>query len=95
MGTLPRRLDRIFERMAANEFGLKIDAPQLLVLMAGLQKVANRIFTGLVLTGLLIASAMLLPHSRGLGTSGFIIAAVVGIYMVLSILVTDRRRDRG
>lgn len=94
MGTLPRRLDRIFERMAANEFGLKIDAPQLLVLMAGLQKVANRIFTGLVLTGLLIASAMLLPHSRGLGTTGFIIAAVVGIYMVMSILVTDRRRDR-
>ena len=95
MGTLPRRVDRILERLAANEFGLKIDAPQLLVLMAGLQKVANRIFTGLVLTGLLIASAMLLPHSRGLGTTGFIIAAVVGIYMVMSILVTDRRRDRG
>ena len=95
VGTLPRRLDRIFERLAANEFGVKVDAPQLLVLMNGLQKVANRIFTGLVLTGLLIASAMLLPHNRTLGTAGFIIAAVVGIYMVMSILITDRQRDRG
>jgi hypothetical protein len=56
--------------------------------------VANRIFSGLVLAGLLVASAMLLPYWRTLGTAGFVIAALVALYMVGSILVSDRARDR-
>jgi ubiquinone biosynthesis protein len=93
MTVLPHRLDVITQRMAANDFGFRIDAPQLLLLMKGLQRVANRIFTGLVLCGLLIASAMLHPYRRGLGTAGFVIAGVLALYMVLTILVSDRRRD--
>ncbi len=62
--------------------------------MKAMQKIANRIFSGLVLAGLLIASAMLLPHRRALGTWGFIIAAAIGVLMVISIWMTDdRRRD--
>jgi hypothetical protein len=56
-----------------------------------LRKVANRIFSGLVLAGIIIASAMLLPHRRALGTAGFWIAGVIGLYMVLSIWLRDRR----
>ena len=48
-----------------------------------------------VLAGLLIASAQLLPYWRALGTTGFVIAAVVGVYLVLSIMMSDRKRDRG
>jgi ubiquinone biosynthesis protein len=91
MTQLPHRLDIITQKLAANELGMRVDAPQLSELLSGLQKIANRIFSGLVLTGLLIASAMLLPHRRSLGTAGFIIAAAVGVYMVASILMTDRR----
>ena len=58
--------------------------------MEGLQKVANSIFTGLVLAALIIASAMLLPQRRVLGTAGFIIAGALGLYMVGSILWKDR-----
>ena len=95
LAVLPHRLDLITRRISQNELGLKIDAPQVNVLLAGLQKVANRIFTGLVLTGLLIASAMLLPYHERLGTIGFVIAAVIGMYMVASILFSDRRERRG
>lgn len=91
---LPHRLDIITQKMAANELGMRVDAPQLSELLSGLQKIANRIFSGLVLTGLLIASAMLLPHRRALGTAGFIIAAVVGVVMVSSILLTDRKSGK-
>ncbi|HEX6060077.1 MAG TPA: AarF/UbiB family protein [Gemmatimonadaceae bacterium] len=94
LAVLPHRLDVITKRIAQNELGLKIDAPQVTTLLAGLQKVANRIFSGLVLTGLLIASAMLLPHSERLGTAGFVIAAAIGMYMVASILLSDRRERR-
>ena len=94
LAVLPHRLDLITKRIAQNELGFRVDAPQITTLLAGLQKVANRIFSGLVLTGLLIASAMLLPYKEQLGTIGFVIAAALGMYMVASILLHDRRERR-
>jgi predicted unusual protein kinase regulating ubiquinone biosynthesis (AarF/ABC1/UbiB family) len=92
---LPHRLDLISSRLAANEFETQINVPQLSVMMQALQKVANRVFSGLVLAGLLVASAMLLPYRRVLGTAGFVLAGVIGVWMVLSILWSDRENSRG
>ena len=47
---LPHRIDLITERMAANEFELRMQVPQLVEVMRGMQKVANRVFSGLVLS---------------------------------------------
>ena len=94
MNALPHRLDLISQRLAANDFAFRVDAPQINVIVKAMQKIANRIFSGLVLAGLLIASAMLLPYRRTLGTWGFVIAAVIGVVMVLAIYFGDRRRDR-
>jgi predicted unusual protein kinase regulating ubiquinone biosynthesis (AarF/ABC1/UbiB family) len=91
---LPHRLDLITSRLAANQFETRIDVPQMTLLMAALQKVANRVFSGLVIAGLLIASAMLIPSRRGLGTAGFILSGAIGLWMVLSILWTDRTNSR-
>jgi hypothetical protein len=66
--------------------------PQLLLTIEALQKVANRVFSGLVLAGLLIASAMLIQYRRALGTAGFLLAGVVGLWMVLAIVWSDRHR---
>jgi predicted unusual protein kinase regulating ubiquinone biosynthesis (AarF/ABC1/UbiB family) len=91
---LPHRLDLITSRMASNEFESRIDIPQLTLMMQALQKVANRVFSGLVLAGLLVASAMLMPYRRALGTSGFVLAGAIAVWMVLSILWTDRGKTR-
>lgn len=91
---LPHRLDLITSRMASNEFESRIDIPQLSLMMQALQKVANRVFSGLVLAGLLVASAMLMPYRRALGTSGFVLAGAIAVWMVLSILWTDRGKTR-
>ncbi|HEU4786052.1 MAG TPA: AarF/UbiB family protein [Gemmatimonadaceae bacterium] len=91
---LPHRLDLITSRMAANEFETRIDIPQLTLMMRALQKVANRIFSGLVLAGLLVASAMLMPYRRSLATSGFVLAGAIGIWMVLAILWGDRDKRK-
>jgi predicted unusual protein kinase regulating ubiquinone biosynthesis (AarF/ABC1/UbiB family) len=88
---LPHRLDLITQRMAANEFETRIEVPQLTLLMAALQKVANRVFSGLVIAGLLVASAMLMQWHRGLGLFGFLLSGILGVYMVLTILWSDRR----
>jgi ubiquinone biosynthesis protein len=94
LAALPRRLDQITQRMANNDIGAHVDIPQLPALIVALQKVANRVFSGLVLAGLLVASSQLLPYWRTLGTIGFVIAAVLAIYMVLTIMISDRRGER-
>jgi predicted unusual protein kinase regulating ubiquinone biosynthesis (AarF/ABC1/UbiB family) len=93
VNALPHRLDLITQKLATNDLGLRVDAPQLTVLLKGLQKIANRVFSGLVLCGLLIASAMLMPYRRSIATTGFFIAAAIAVYMVLSILVSDRKKQ--
>jgi ubiquinone biosynthesis protein len=91
---LPHRVDVITERMAANDYAFRIDTPQLPTLIEGMQKIANRVFTGLVLAGLLVASGQLLPYWRKLGIAGFIIAAAIGMYMVITILIADRKKKQ-
>ncbi|MEO8193972.1 MAG: AarF/UbiB family protein [Gemmatimonadales bacterium] len=95
VNALPRRLDTITERMARNDFAFRIDTPQLPMLLKGMEKIANRIFVGLVLAGLLIASGSLLQVWRTLGLICIAIAAGLGLWMVAAILINDRRKDAG
>src|SRR5688572_12254273 len=89
---LPRRIDTITACMARGDFAVRIDAPQLPALLTGMEKIANRILVGLVLAGLLIASSMLLQFWRALGLVGFIIAAGLALYVLITVLVNDRRQ---
>jgi predicted unusual protein kinase regulating ubiquinone biosynthesis (AarF/ABC1/UbiB family) len=94
LAALPHRLDLITSRLASNDFSTRIDVPQIQLMIQALQKVANRVFSGLVLAGLLVASAMLIQVRRGLGTAGFVLAGAIGLWMVLSIMWSDRSDRR-
>ncbi len=89
---LPQRLDLITARLANNELQARVDIPQVDHLLEGTQKVANRVFTGLVLAGLLVSSGMLLEYQPMLGTAGFLIAGGLALYMVVSIMWNDRKQ---
>jgi len=91
---LPHRLDLITKKMADNDYSFRVEAPQLGSLLLGLEKVANRIFTGLVLGGLLVASGYMMAYQRRLGTVGFVLAGILGLYMIFTILVQDRRSKK-
>jgi len=88
---LPHRIDLITSRLASNEFQTTVEVPQLTSLIEATQKVANRVFSGLVLAGVLVASAMVLPNRRILGTAGFLLAGIIGVWMVLAIVWSDRK----
>jgi ubiquinone biosynthesis protein len=88
---LPHRLDVLTQKLISNDFAVRVDTPQLGSLLLGLEKVANRIFTGLVLAGLLVASGLLMAYQRGLGMIGFLIAGILGLWMIATIFIQDRR----
>lgn len=94
---LPRRVNRILDAVANNELEVKVDAIDEVRLMAGFQKVANRITLGLLLAALIIGAAMLMrveTSFRILGYPGlaiifFLLAAGGGIALMLTILLKD------
>src|SRR6185503_11977272 len=57
---LPGRVNRILDRLANNELEMKVDAIDEVRLMEGMQKVANRIATGLILASLIIGAALVM-----------------------------------
>ncbi|HKQ05377.1 MAG TPA: AarF/UbiB family protein [Blastocatellia bacterium] len=95
--TLPRRMNRILEHVANNDLEVRVQAIDETKLMAGFQKVANRITMGLVLAALIVGAAMLMqvPTSfqifgyPGLAIIFFLAAAAGGILLVLNILFKD------
>jgi ubiquinone biosynthesis protein len=96
---LPGRVNRILDRLADNEFKVNVDAIDEATLMEGMQKVANRITTGLVLAALIVGAALLMRVPTtfslfgypGLAILLFLAAAAGGIVLVVSILANDIR----
>lgn len=94
---LPERLNIISERLANNEFEIKIDAIDEQRLTDGFQKVANRISIGLIIAALIIGAALLMriPSTftllgyPGLAMILFSIAAVIGLWLVLKMILKD------
>jgi predicted unusual protein kinase regulating ubiquinone biosynthesis (AarF/ABC1/UbiB family) len=96
---MPRRVNKILERVANNEIEVKVDAIDEHRLMEGLQKIANRITMGLVLAALIIGAAMLMSVQTdwtifgypGLAIIFFLAAATGGLLLVFNILFYDER----
>lgn len=94
---LPERINKISEKLANNEFEIKVDAIDEKRFTDGFQKVANRITLGLIIAAMIIAAAMLLqvPTSfriwgyPGLAMIFFMIAALIGFAFMYSIIFKD------
>jgi Flp pilus assembly protein protease CpaA len=78
---------------------VKVDAIDEKLLIEGIQKIANRITVGLILSALIVSAAMLMRVEttfRILGYPGlailfFLAAAGGGVALMLTILLSDRR----
>jgi predicted unusual protein kinase regulating ubiquinone biosynthesis (AarF/ABC1/UbiB family) len=94
---LPGRVNRILDLVADNRLKVEVDALDETRLMAGLQKIANRITLGLVLAALIIGAALLVRVEspfRIFGYPGmpfllFAFAAVGIVMLVFTIVFRD------
>lgn len=95
---LPSRVNKILDTIGNNEFKVDINhAIDEKIVLEGLQKVANRISLGLILAALIVGAAMLMRVETSfkiLGYPGFamiffLLAAITGIAMVITIVMTD------
>lgn len=101
---LPGRLNKITEKLANNEFEIKINAIDETRLTDGFQKVANRITSGLIIAAMIIGAALLMriPSSYSILGYGilpfifFLIAIGLGLFLVYNIMFKDQsfRNDK-
>jgi ubiquinone biosynthesis protein len=99
---LPARVNRIMDTVANKELEVKVHAKEAGLFMEGLQKVANRITSGLVLAALIVGAALLMRVEtpfQVLGYPGvailcFLAAAAGGVWLLVNIFVQDRRSER-
>ncbi|MGN6367130.1 MAG: ABC1 kinase family protein [Phycisphaerae bacterium] len=99
---LPRRVNHILDAVANNDLKVNVDAIDETYLMAGFQKIANRITMGLILAALIIGAALLMRVDTswrlfgypGLAIIFFILAAAGGCILMFHILFHDESSKR-
>jgi predicted unusual protein kinase regulating ubiquinone biosynthesis (AarF/ABC1/UbiB family) len=95
----PRKVSDLLSLLAENRLQVRMTGLEESHLMESLQKIANRVSAGLVTAALIVASAMMMrvdTQTRLLGYPAialvlFVVAAGLGIAIVLSALLRDRK----
>jgi ubiquinone biosynthesis protein len=99
---LPVRLNKIMDALAASEVEVKVKAVDADLMMEGLQKIANRVTTGLILAAMIVGASLLMRIETSftiLGYPGiamlfFLFAAAGCIYLLVSIFIQDQKSAR-
>jgi predicted unusual protein kinase regulating ubiquinone biosynthesis (AarF/ABC1/UbiB family) len=99
---LPGRINKVMDAVADGKFELKIDAIDEPQLLAVLQRLANRLATGVVLASLVVGAALMMQvptKNRIFGYPAiamvcFALAAAGGAALLVSVLLADRRIAR-
>lgn len=97
---LPYRLNKFSELLADNRLRIKVDAIDEQRFTGAFQKVANRITAGLIIAALIIGAAMLVRVPSSWTIAGypgfafilFVIAAIIGLYLLYEILLKDESK---
>ncbi|HUP45365.1 MAG TPA: hypothetical protein VM779_07605, partial [Thermoanaerobaculia bacterium] len=72
-------------------FGVKLTQAE--EFLGGIHKLANRITVGVVIAAIVIASALMIDTQPLLAVIGYVAASVIGLYVVISTLLHDRRDE--
>jgi len=96
---LPRRSRELLDQTTTGRLTFNISLTQADHFLKGIQAIANRITTGLVVAALIIGSSLIMHIPTrfqlfgypALAVLGFLAASAIGFYMVINALMQDRR----
>jgi len=100
---LPVRLNKIMDVIGNRELEMKVRTVDAPLFLEGLQKIANRVTSGLILAALIIGAALLMRVDTpfkiagypGLAIVCFLAATAGGVWLLLNIFWQDRRAAKG
>jgi ubiquinone biosynthesis protein len=89
IGRLPDDLNVILSKLRQGNIRVHVQHEHLEALIKTLDRSSNRISFSLIIAGLVVASSLLVPQSgwlQSVGMAGYGIAAILGIWLIISIL---------
>lgn len=94
---LPARMNRILDTVADGGLKMHVRVAEELWMLEGMQKMANRVTVGVVLAALILGAAMMMRVQTrfqifgypGIAMIFFLLAAVLGLWLVVSIMTQD------
>ncbi|HEU4451811.1 MAG TPA: AarF/UbiB family protein [Longimicrobium sp.] len=100
---LPARANRLLDQVGEGGITMHVRVAEELWMMEGMQKMANRVTMGLILAALILGAAMMMRVQTrftifgypGIAMIFFLMAAVLGLWMVISIIRSDVHRPSG
>jgi sterol desaturase/sphingolipid hydroxylase (fatty acid hydroxylase superfamily) len=92
-------MNSLFDKLMERRLEFKVHVIDEKALMANMQKIANRITVGLILAALIVGAALMMQIQSNLSFLGypaiatimFLLAALLGFYLVIDILLQDRK----
>jgi ubiquinone biosynthesis protein len=99
---LPMRLNKILDAVANREIEVNVKAVDANLMLEGLQKIANRITSGVILAALIIGASLLMRVETsfvlfgypGIAIICFLGAAAGGVYLLVNIFIQDEKSQR-
>ncbi|HEY3266098.1 MAG TPA: AarF/UbiB family protein [Armatimonadota bacterium] len=96
----PMRVNRLLDVLSENRLQVRVVTDETETLVEGLQKVANRVAFGIIDAGIIVGSALTMQYHIGpsigdfpmVAGIGFILAMALGFWLLVSIVVQDRKR---
>jgi len=98
---LPGRLNRLMDAVTGKDLEIKVRAIDAGLFMEGLQKIANRVTSGLILASLIVGASLMMRVETswrvwgypGLAIICFLAAAAGGVWLLFNIYIQDRRSN--
>jgi ubiquinone biosynthesis protein len=99
---LPVRLNKILDAIANREVEVNVKAVDANLMLEGLQKIANRITSGVILAALIVGASLLMRVETsfrlfgypGLAIICYLVAVAGGVYLLASIFIQDEKSAR-
>jgi ubiquinone biosynthesis protein len=91
---LPRSLGTILSKIQAGKLEVEFEHKDLSTLTGEIERTSNKLSLALILSALIIGSALVLTVDKGmmvfglpvLGLAGFLFSAIIGAWLIISIL---------
>ncbi|HEU5143985.1 MAG TPA: AarF/UbiB family protein [Dermatophilaceae bacterium] len=99
MSQLPRRANRIMDALSDGELGIRVKTIDEVRFLSALQRIANRVTMGIIIAAIVVGAALMMQVQTRSTIFGypaiamifFLLAAIAGATLVVSIVVGDRR----